>query len=371
MKNNQFLQHPVMVVVPEIAGKGGVANFFRTVQLDAVPGVRYFSIYENKERLTNPVRKAVWLVGRLAKFWRELSTCSVVHINPSMVPKSYYRDIVFAWMTLFRGRRLVTLWHGWEVSLSERIRNSRFQSWLFRRTYGRSQGIIVLGLMFEEKVRDLGVGSGVFFRITPALDRTHLDGFNLEKRLSGSEPRSRMMFLARLEREKGAHIAIGALQRLRERYPERDYRLWIVGDGPEYQALRAMVADRGIEGAVFTGRISDAEKYELLKSVDIFIFPTCYGEGLPAVLLEAMLCGLPVISRPMGAIAEQVEHGVNGLLTESKTANRFAEYVLRLTDGREEYDAMARANFQKATREYASEVVRERLLGIYAAVLAV
>jgi glycosyltransferase involved in cell wall biosynthesis len=227
-----------------------------------------------------------------------------------------------------------------------------------------------LGQIFEDKVRDLGDVSGAFFRITPALDRTQLDGFDLEKRLSGNERRSRIMFLARLERKKGAHIAIETLERIRERHPERDYRLWIVGDGPEYQALRGMVADRGIEGAVFTGRISDVEKYELLKAVDIFIFPTCYGEGLPAVLLEAMLCGLPVISRPVGAIAEQIEHGVNGLLTEAETADRFAEYVLRLTDGREEYDAMARANFQKAAREYASEVVRERLLGIYAAVLA-
>lgn len=64
------------------------------------------------------------------------------------------------------------------------------------------------------------------------------------------------------------------------------------------------------------GVVKGAEKEELLKSADIFVFPPIAQEGQPLVLLEAMAAGLPVISTDRGAIRETVLEGVTGFIVQ-------------------------------------------------------
>lgn len=54
-------------------------------------------------------------------------------------------------------------------------------------------------------------------------------------------------------------------------------------------------------------------KTEALEWADIYILPS-YNEGLPIAILEAMACGMPVITTPVGGIPELVRDGMNGTL---------------------------------------------------------
>jgi len=59
------------------------------------------------------------------------------------------------------------------------------------------------------------------------------------------------------------------------------------------------------------GPVVGTQKFELLSSSDIFVFPTYYPpEGHPWVIVEALAAGLPIISTDQGAITESVFHGV-------------------------------------------------------------
>lgn len=89
-------------------------------------------------------------------------------------------------------------------------------------------------------------------------------------------------------------------------------RLLLAGDGPEAPALRA-VADGAPNGGFvhFLGARSDVPA--VLAAMDAFVLSS-ETEGLPLALLEAMAAGLPILSTPVGGIAEVVQPDVSGRL---------------------------------------------------------
>jgi glycosyltransferase involved in cell wall biosynthesis len=82
-----------------------------------------------------------------------------------------------------------------------------------------------------------------------------------------------------------------------------------------------------------------------------------------------MLFGLAIVTRPVAAIPEIVQHGVNGWLEPSLDPGAFAEDLRRLADDRELLRMMARANRETAVRRFTPEVVKERLRAIYSSLV--
>jgi FkbM family methyltransferase len=82
---------------------------------------------------------------------------------------------------------------------------------------------------------------------------------------------------------------------------------------------------------------------------DVFLFPSL-ADNCPLSVLEAMACGLPVVSYKTGGIPELVEHGKNGILCEYKNAAQFiaaAEAIVMNQNAREQYGHMARQRVRK------------------------
>ncbi|MEO8464669.1 MAG: glycosyltransferase family 4 protein [Gammaproteobacteria bacterium] len=103
-----------------------------------------------------------------------------------------------------------------------------------------------------------------------------------------------LVFAARLHAHKGAAQAVRALAILRAR--NRAYRLLIVGDGGEAQALRRLAAELACTAAVkFAGPMPRTAMPELLSAGDAFVFPVLGREGLPLNVLEALSVGLPCV----------------------------------------------------------------------------
>lgn len=90
-------------------------------------------------------------------------------------------------------------------------------------------------------------------------------------------------------------------------------RLMIIGDGPQRSALEQLARDlpcvRQIE---FVGQQQDVAPF--LQASDLFVLPSYAHEGVPQSLIQAMLCGLPIITTPVGAIGEAVVDGVSALM---------------------------------------------------------
>lgn len=108
------------------------------------------------------------------------------------------------------------------------------------------------------------------------------------------KPVFRIVTAGRLNREKGFHLLIDAVKRLKQRHPQIQFRLAILGEGAGREALSFQIERASLADSVkLMGFRSDAAAW--YKSGDLFVLPS-YLEGLPNVLLEAMLVGTPVVS---------------------------------------------------------------------------
>ncbi|WP_138733972.1 glycosyltransferase [Modestobacter excelsi] len=112
--------------------------------------------------------------------------------------------------------------------------------------------------------------------------------------------------VGRLDVQKGFDVLVRAVAAL------PDVHLVLVGDGPERQALDELVADLGVRDRVMMTGWS-AEVSALMGSFDVLAVPSRW-EGLPLVVLEAMLAGVPVVATPVGGIPDAVRHERTGLL---------------------------------------------------------
>ena len=106
----------------------------------------------------------------------------------------------------------------------------------------------------------------------------------------------------------------------------------IVGDGPEKEKIQKMVIELNLTGNVIIFPSSTNIPNFLAKS-KIFIL-TSDSEGLPMAIIEAMSCGLPVISSNVNDIPDIIQHGVNGFLIDPNNTQDFIKACNKLLDNK-------------------------------------
>ncbi len=128
-----------------------------------------------------------------------------------------------------------------------------------------------------------------------------------------------LLFVGRLVEKKGVGDLLTAIALLRRQ--GRELRLRIVGGGELEPTLRDQVTQLGLQDRVdFAGPASQEELVaQHLASADLFVLPAIVAadgdrDGLPTTLLEAMACGVPVITTDIPGIDEATPHGIAGVL---------------------------------------------------------
>lgn len=117
-------------------------------------------------------------------------------------------------------------------------------------------------------------------------------------------------FVGRLSEEKGLRYLLEAFSQCKR--GEGRWRLVLVGDGPQREALERTVHDLGLLAKVaFAGFQSDTAPWYY--ALDAFVLPSL-TEGTPMVVLEAMAHGVPVIATSVGGLPALVASGENGIL---------------------------------------------------------
>jgi glycosyltransferase involved in cell wall biosynthesis len=147
-----------------------------------------------------------------------------------------------------------------------------------------------------------------------------------------AEREKTVLGVGRLVRQKGFDVLIDAFARVHPEHP--DWRLQILGTGPEREALLAMAREIGVAESFDLGEpVRNIEDW--MARAGILVQPSRY-EGFPNVLLEGMGMGVPVISAdcPSGP-SEIIDDGVNGLLVPVEDAGALADALMKLMAGPE------------------------------------
>ncbi|MBP6889214.1 MAG: glycosyltransferase family 4 protein [Candidatus Moranbacteria bacterium] len=128
---------------------------------------------------------------------------------------------------------------------------------------------------------------------------------------------------SRITDRKGLKYLIQAIALLLPRYPM--LRLKILGDGSGRASLEKLVRDTHLEEKVtFVGRVPREETRAYYQEASVFVLPSL-NEGMSNALLEALACGLPIITTQTGGTKELVEDGKNGILVPFRSAQKIAD----------------------------------------------
>ncbi|MFG2002425.1 glycosyltransferase family 4 protein [Spirillospora sp. NPDC048911] len=170
----------------------------------------------------------------------------------------------------------------------------------------------------------------------------------------------------RMDKNKGFHLLIQAFEKVVERHP--DWTLRIIGDGPEEERLRTMVLKRHLYNHVYVMGPSQQLDHELAKA-SIFAMSS-RSEGFGMVLLEALNCGLAVVSFdcPVGP-REILTNEVDGLLVPTGDVAALAEGITRLIEDEPLRQKLRMGGLETAAR-YGPESITDQWERLFTELLA-
>jgi glycosyltransferase involved in cell wall biosynthesis len=154
--------------------------------------------------------------------------------------------------------------------------------------------------------------------------------------LTRFEPsRVRLLAVGRLVRKKGLDTFVEACALLRDR--GLDFEAVIAGERGDHEALvRERVASAGLDDRVtFLGPLTQGGLFEQYQQATVFALPCRVlddgdRDGIPNVLMEAMACGVPVVTTGISGITELVHDDSNGLIVEPDRPVELADALHRL-----------------------------------------
>ncbi|MES2992941.1 MAG: glycosyltransferase [Pseudomonadota bacterium] len=127
-------------------------------------------------------------------------------------------------------------------------------------------------------------------------------------------PARRLVCVGRLCEQKGQLLLVAALHRVMSRSPEYELELVLAGDGELREEIEALIGRFGMQGQVrITGWVGSSEVRNEILAARALVLPS-FAEGLPVVLMEAMVLRRPVITTFIAGIPELVRDGENGWL---------------------------------------------------------
>jgi N-acetyl-alpha-D-glucosaminyl L-malate synthase BshA len=134
-------------------------------------------------------------------------------------------------------------------------------------------------------------------------------------------------------------------------------RLVIIGDGPERSQCELLSRELGIhEHVKFLGKQTDV--VHILSLADLFLMPS-QSESFGLSALEAMACGVPVISSSVGGLPELQVHGQTGYIAEIGDIERMAKYAIDLLSNPSKHQIFAKAARERALEFDASKIVAQ------------
>ncbi|HZP30624.1 MAG TPA: glycosyltransferase family 4 protein [Acidimicrobiia bacterium] len=203
----------------------------------------------------------------------------------------------------------------------------------------------------EEAQRNVEVSFGESCEILP-------NGVAVEAFASAPPwPASRpvIMFVGRHEPRKGLAVLLDAFSEL-----DRDAVLWVVGEGPQTEALRR----RGVPDVEWLGPVPDVEKARRLRAATVACFPSVEGESFGIVLLEAMAAGAAVVASNLTGYRTVARADAEAVLVAPDDAGALRDAIRRVLDDVEGRRALVEAGSRRA-EQFSFGNLAERLLPIY------
>lgn len=255
---------------------------------------------------------------------------ALVLIPISQSTSGFVKDSIFIWIARLTGTRVLI-----------HLRGSSFKNWVnksswFIRHYVQlvlslSSGVIVLGKKLRYLFQDYFAEEKIY--VVP-----NGGTYSLPLRNRTDENSFEIVYLANLQPSKGIEDVIQAMKLLKEKNRNGSkFHLTVIGAWRNEQTRKAVT--QWIEHYQLPVNVMTPDKagnkFQHLMNADVFVFTPREPEGHPWVIVEAMACGLPIISTDQGAITESVIDKQNGFIVPSSSPDKICEKLWLLMNDSE------------------------------------
>jgi glycosyltransferase involved in cell wall biosynthesis len=357
-----IIVNKILIVVPAATAKGGISNYYQVMK-------KYFNnqiVYVTRGSRNYPHQKFILIeIMRLIKdylyFFIRLFDFRIklVQTSTALGKKSVKRDGLYILLAKLLNKKVIVFYRGWDINYENKIN----RDWFFKKIFLNSNSSIVLSRyqydwLKKRKVKKIYMG-------TTAVDDMMLKNINEEKIVYKfkciTSRKINLLFLARLEKEKGIFELIDAFNNLTD---SSKYNLIIAGSGRAEDRVRRKVDEYKLPNVIFKGFVEKEKKITTYNKADIYIFPS-YTEGMPNSVLEAMAFGLPVLTTKVGGLVDFFEEGKNGFFIEKYSSDSIVEKIHELVNNKDLMLEIALHNHKYAQKHFLASKVAERNMKIF------
>jgi hypothetical protein len=276
-----------------------------------------------------------WLARNAWRLVREVGRADAVH---TPIPGDVGTIGMFLAM-LFGKPLFVRHCGNW---LAPKTTAERFWKWLMERTAGGRRVMLTTG-GGAEPPSDTNAALQWIFSTSLTEDELRRCALRRDAPFG-----ARLIIACRQDPEKGTGAVIRSLPRIIARFP--DATLDVVGDGPALEGFKKEAQALGVAHRVtFHGKVSHDAVIRLFRSASVFCYPTAASEGFPKVVLEALACGLPVVTTRVSVLPDLLSTG-GGALIEAVDSDSIADGVAACLGDAAEYARKSQRAIETASR---------------------
>jgi glycosyltransferase involved in cell wall biosynthesis len=342
--------HTVLLLGPSLKAVSGVSThlnqLFRS-QLSKDFHLIHFQVGSQGRAETRP-QKAWRLISSPVQLLYQMLTKrpEIVHVNTSMDPKGYWRDLVYLLLARSLRKKIVLQVHGGNLPQDFFPVQSALSK-LFKKVLQSVDIVIVLSQ--ESLIAYKCFLPNLKLDVIPNAIELVTDPISKQRPTTKTSP-LRLAYVGRLDESKGVFDILHSVILLKKQGIE--VRLVIAGSGPDESRMRALVEQSNVADVVtFTGVVHEADRDRIWEQSDLFIFPT-HREALPYSLLESMAARTPALVSRVGAIPDVIQDGVHGIFIPPKSPQVLADTIARLNDDRQAIYRMGAASRHRIASFY-------------------
>lgn len=344
----------VVMIGPALDSLGGmssVAATYRESGLFERCRVRYLASYRHAGWPDKLARMAITLCQFAALLLRR--QVALLHVHTAS-RGSFWRKSVFVGLArLFRVPVVLHI-HSGEFMQFYGLECGRVRKALVRRVMRTSSCVLCLTPRWQQALMDVEPLAEILVLRNPVQAQPEI----VARRMSGSMELGCVLFLGRLREKKGVFDLLRAWPKVLVKVPGA--RLVLAGDG-DAQAILTVAGELGIGDSVdLPGWVAGQAKLDWLARASVFVLPS-YAEGLPVGVLEAMICGIPVLATRVGGVPDIIEDGCDGMIIDAGDVSQLAAALSQLVCDSELRDRLARAARQRVMRDCSADLIVQQL----------
>ena len=352
MINNQ-IEKKVLISLPILSKIGGVSSYWNAIlpELKKFPDIKIQEI-----EVGGHGKNVLGLISDQLNFKKKLNQkIDLVILNPSLGIRSFFRDAFLAKKIVKKNIPFLIFFHGWNLEFEKKVDNNYKR--LFLNSFGKANTIIVLSKDFKYKLKKWGYKGKIIVETT-TLDSSLIQDFSFKNKIVkiNLSKKIKILFLARLEKEKGIFETIEAFKNISKRF--ENIELTIAGVGlalPEVK--KEVLNDNNIK---VSGYVESKSKVNVFQDNHIYCLPS-YSEGLPITVLEAMSFGMPIITTKVGGLKEFIIDRKMGFFVGVKNVKDLEDKLEFLIENKNKIIEIGKYNYNFAHLKLLNNQVAKRM----------